>query len=128
VVTKFINLNLCVVWAVCCAFLMTLSHPSFLWRWCHPIDWLIDWLIEWVSEWVGEWVWSTEGMILTGNQCPKRDLSPFVHHKFHMHWPGVKPGLLWWEDSELPEQGRHLYVETTYVRSGGLFCFMHFYV
>jgi len=24
----------------------------------------------------------------------------FVQHKSHMNWPGIKPGLLWWESGD----------------------------
>jgi hypothetical protein len=57
--------------------------------------------------WTYEWVWSTGGMMVTGEK-PKffgereRDLSQCysVHHKHHMDWPGIEPGLTWWETGD----------------------------
>jgi hypothetical protein len=43
-----------------------------------------------------EWELTGETEIL-GENPPQ---GHFVHKKFHMTWPGIKLGLLWWETGD----------------------------
>jgi len=39
------------------------------------------------------------GMIRSYNEITGKEPVPwhFVHHKFHMHWPGIEPETPWWK-------------------------------
>jgi hypothetical protein len=65
--------------------------------WC----WFIDW-VRWgeITSPDDTSLESDGGMILTGNpKNSEKNVSQyhFFHHKFHIDWPGLEPGLLLWE-------------------------------
>jgi len=43
----------------------------------------------------------------------------FVHHRSHMEWPGMEPGLLWWEASDCLSRGTMILLDplTSYLWS-----------
>ena len=49
---------------------------------------------EWMNEWLNEWISRIHAITLTGqNRSTHRKTCPcanrFVHHKYHLYWPGI---------------------------------------